>query len=98
MTTTPSGSSVHLAVADLMERLDVARDEITVVSVADVTWRDGSLGCPEPGRAYTQALVAGQRIVLAVDGTEYAYHSGRGREPFYCPPERAQDPPLDPGT
>ena len=93
---TPSDVSVDLAVADLMDRLGVARHEIEVVSVAAVTWRDGSLGCPEPGRAYTQALVAGNRMVLAVAGAEYAYHSGRGREPFYCPPERAEDPPPDP--
>lgn len=72
------------AIADLAERLEVGEGEIEVVSVEDVTWPDGSLGCPEPGKMYTQAMVDGQRFVLAHDGTEYAYHSGGDRAPFHC--------------
>lgn len=77
------------AIADLAEHLEVDAAEIEVVSVEDVTWPDGALGCPEPGKMYTQAMVDGQRIVLAHDGTEYAYHSGGDRAPFHC-----EDPKL----
>lgn len=75
---------VATAIADLVERLGVAPDAIEVVSVDEVTWPDGSIGCPLPGMRYTQALVNGSRIVLRVDGVDYQYNSGGGREPFYC--------------
>ncbi len=72
------------AVTDLAGRLGVDESAIVVISVKEVTWSDGSLGCPEPGMMYTQALENGSLIVLEVDGTEYDYHSGAGRDPFYC--------------
>jgi hypothetical protein len=90
--TAPNGSNVEIAVAELAVRLDVDPSEIEVVSVEEVTWPDGSLGCPRPGMSYTQALVNGQLIVLAVDGIDHEYHSGRGREPFYCPADQATPP------
>jgi len=72
------------AVTDLAARLGVDESAITVVSVEEVTWPDGSLGCPEPGMMYSQALEDGTLIVLDVDGTIYEYHGGVGRDPFYC--------------
>jgi hypothetical protein len=77
-------SQVVIAMTDLAGRLGVAADSIDVVSVEEVTWPDGSVGCPQPGMRYTQALVNGSRIVLRVDGVDYQYNSGGGREPFYC--------------
>jgi hypothetical protein len=58
--------------------------QVTVVSSSEVTWPDGSLGCPEPGMNYTQALVQGSRIVLEAGGKQYHYHSGGTRPPFLC--------------
>lgn len=75
---------VRQAVADLAEREGVEPSEITVVSREEVTWRNGSLGCAEPGMAYTQALVDGSRIVLGLAGRDYEYHAGGGRPPFLC--------------
>ena len=72
------------AVADLADRLGVDELTVTVVSIEEVTWSDGSLGCPDPGMMYTQALENGSLIVLEVDGTLYEYHSGVGQDPFYC--------------
>jgi hypothetical protein len=71
-----SNPQVAIAVADLSTRLGVEVGAIAVNLVEEVTWRDGSLGCPEPGIGYTQALVDGRRIVLDVYGVEYVYHSG----------------------
>ncbi len=79
-----AGPEVGRAVADLAERLGVAEHHVVVDRVEDVTWRDGSLGCAEQGRAYTQALVEGSRIVLTVGGRSYKYHSGGNRGPFLC--------------
>lgn len=90
----PPGSMAELAVADLVERLGVEPTDVTVVGSESVTWSDGSLGCPEPGMSYTQALVPGHRVVLTVDGATYEYHSGRDAAPFWCPPDRIR-PPVD---
>ncbi len=80
-----SGPLTQLAIADLAERLGMeGADEVIVVLAEDVTWRNGSLGCPEPGMSYTQALVDGFRAILEVEGVQYAYHSGRGQAPFLC--------------
>lgn len=93
--TLPSGidaSPTEIAVADLAERLGIEPPAIEVVSMEEVTWPDGALGCPEPGRMYTQALVGGLRIVLRAAGADHEYHSGTRRGPFYCPPLRIQSP------
>lgn len=73
-----------LAITDLSNRLGISGNEIKVVTEENVMWRDGSLGCPEPGMMYTQALVEGTLIVLRADGRDYSYHSGAGKPPFYC--------------
>jgi hypothetical protein len=64
------------AVADLANHLDISPDEITVVAAREVTWPDGSLGCPQPGMMYTQALQDGALVVLEVNGQRYEYHGG----------------------
>jgi hypothetical protein len=70
---------------DLARRLGVDPDELEVVSVEEVTWPDGSLGCPEPGMSYTEALVEGSKVVLGHDGRVYVYHAGDDDQPFLCP-------------
>ena len=80
----PSGP-VAASIADLVARLGIDASDVTVVSQEEVTWPDGSLGCPQPDMSYIQVLVNGSLIVLEVDGTTYEYHSGVGRDPFYCP-------------
>lgn len=77
-------TSTELAVADLAARLEIAPAEVEVLRVEEVTWRDGSLGCPQPGMFYTQALVDGARIVLSARGRRYEYHQGGRRAPFLC--------------
>ena len=39
-------------------------DQLTIERAEAVTWNDGSLGCPEPGMMYTQALVDGYWVVI----------------------------------
>ena len=46
---TPRNASISAASAVVLTRAE------------QVTWPDGSLGCPEPGRSYSQALIAGFR-------------------------------------
>ncbi|HUG75656.1 MAG TPA: hypothetical protein VMM81_08330 [Acidimicrobiia bacterium] len=86
--------------ADLAVRLDVEELSIEVISSQAVTWRDGSLGCPQPGMMYTQALVEGSRVVLEHDERFYDYHAGVDDDPFLCESD-AEDgghdsvPPLE---
>jgi hypothetical protein len=69
------------APAELVARIreDVIRrsgaDPSTVKLIRDesVTWSDGSLGCPRPGEAYTQATVSGFWIVFDVAGRPFDY-------------------------
>ena len=56
----------------------------TVELAQAVTWPDGSLGCPQPGMMYTQMVVPGYQLVLAVDGTKYDYRIGQGGTPSLC--------------
>jgi hypothetical protein len=77
-------SAVDIAVADLAARLGVDPSAITVVSARDVTWPDGSIGCPQPGMNYTQVQVDGAEIVLAVNGITYRYTLGGSRGPTLC--------------
>lgn len=55
-----------------------------VVSAEAVTFSDGSLGCPEPGKSYHQALVDGMRVVVSVDDVTYDYRFGAGDSPKLC--------------
>jgi hypothetical protein len=81
---TPASGVVGAAVADLASSLEVDPTAVEVVSVEEVTWRNGSRGCAEPGMAYTQALIDGSRITLRVDGRTYEYHSGGSQPPAHC--------------
>jgi hypothetical protein len=66
--------------ADLTARAGVDRAAIAVVQAQAVTWNDGSLGCPQPGVSYSQAQVAGYRVILRASNRDYDYHVGaRGR-------------------
>jgi hypothetical protein len=75
---------VRIATEDLAARLDIPPDHIKLTRFEEVTWPDGSIGCPRKDMRYTQALVNGSLIVLRVDGVDYQYHSGGSRAPFYC--------------
>jgi hypothetical protein len=85
---------VEFAVAALAERLGVDRVRIEVVEAEPVTWPDASLGCPHPDMKYRQVPVDGYRILLRVDGREYAFHGGGQRAPFLCQHPAVQ--PMEP--
>jgi hypothetical protein len=86
------GSDVEIPqysdIDDLMENLAAEQGvdvtEVDLIDSGPVTWSDGSLGCPDPDQMYTQALVDGSRVVLAIGGTEYHFHAGPDGDLFYC--------------
>ena len=61
-----------------------ADGKAVLVSATAVTWMNGALGCPQPGRSYVQALVEGMRAIVEVDGDTYDYRFGRGDVPHLC--------------
>ena len=86
---------VEAAIVDAATRSGLGRDEIRLLSAEAVTWGDGSLGCPEPGMMYTQALVPGYRVRLEAGGRVLDYHSSTRGPPMPCPPGRSQEPRPD---
>lgn len=81
--------AVDAALADASRRLAM---KARVVGVERVTWRDGSLGCPEPGMSYAQGLVPGWRIQLAAGSRSIVYHANESARVVHCPPGRATHP------
>lgn len=73
-------SIIDPIVADAAARLGVDPSAVTIVSAHAETFSDGSLGCPEPGMMYTQALVDGYKVVVEANGTQLDYRgSGPGQ-------------------
>jgi hypothetical protein len=62
-------------VADAAKRFQVAESAVVLARAEQVTWPDGSLGCHEPGRMYTQALVPGYRLLAKTQQGDLAYHT-----------------------
>jgi hypothetical protein len=89
---------LQAALDDAAQRTTIARDALSVVSAETVTWRDGSLGCPQPGMLYTQALVPGYRIVIQAGDRRMRYHASQRGRPVFCPENRAVDPAEDDRT
>jgi hypothetical protein len=68
-------------VADAATRLGVEPSAVTIVEAKAETFSDGSLGCPEPGMMYTQAIVDGYQVIVEANGTQLDY---RGSAPGKC--------------
>jgi len=88
-------SMIQAALADAARAAPPGTPAPTLVRAENVTWPDGSLGCPMPGRMYTMALVPGYRIRIQSGAALLDYHSGQRGRPFVCPPERAVEPLTD---
>lgn len=75
---------------------DVPVSEVTVVRAEQTVWNDGSLGCPEPGMMYTQALVDGYWVEVEAGGETYDFRVGSNGSFRLCPPGMGR-PVLPPG-
>jgi hypothetical protein len=75
---------IALVKVDLGARLSVNADVISVISIESVTWNDSSLGCASPGGMYLQVLTPGYKIILMVDGVDYAYHTDDSGKYLLC--------------
>ena len=89
---------IRAALTDAAQRSGVDERMLKVISAEAVTWPDGSIGCPQPGMLYTQALVPGYRIRIDAGGRVLDYHAGRRGPPGFCPADRVTPPVDDPRT
>ena len=81
----PAGEPVTLAsipravrravAADAARRFEVDRSAVVLSHAEQVTWNDGSLGCPSPGVLYPQVLVPGYRITATTPAGTLRYHT-----------------------
>lgn len=71
--------------ADAAKRSGLTPDKLAVVSTEKVTWTDGALGCPQPGRMYTQAIVPGYRVVVRAGERLLIYHTSESGDVVLCP-------------
>lgn len=82
--------------ADAEARTGLDRSEMTVLRAEAVTWQDGSLGCPEPGMSYTQALVDGYWVELMAEGETLDYRLSSQGGIKFCPGGGSEPlPPSD---
>ncbi|HEX5162228.1 MAG TPA: hypothetical protein VFV88_10935 [Steroidobacteraceae bacterium] len=82
-------------VADAARRFKVAESAVVLTRAEQVTWPDGSLGCPEPGRMYTQMLVEGFRVTAKTTGGELLYHTDSRGNVVNCASPKPGQRPID---
>jgi len=96
---TPTGTPVETAaipksvrravVFDAAKRFNVPASAVVLTRAEQVTWSDGSLGCPERGMLYAQNLVPGYRIVAKTGSSELVYNTDTREQAKTCPvPDR----------
>ena len=89
-------SVTQAALADASRLTGVARGKLEVIEARAVNWQNGSIGCPEEGMAYTDALVPGYRVQIQAGERRLDYHASSRGGPVLCPEGRAMDPlPAD---
>ncbi|MSP13335.1 MAG: hypothetical protein EXR62_10320 [Chloroflexi bacterium] len=80
-------SVLEAAKSALAKDRDLAAAEIQVASVEKQIWPDASLGCPQAGYVYAQALTPGYKVILKSGNTEYVYHTDEvGKQIVTCLP------------
>lgn len=69
--------AVMAARADLAEQLDVALEDVNVISVTPREWRDSCLGVTyaDQDEVCAQRVIPGYEMVLEVDGSRQSYRT-----------------------
>jgi hypothetical protein len=99
VTANAANAIVDLARQQLAAYLSISPETIEVVAVEAVLWSDGSLDCPLPGFAYTQAAVEGYRIDLSVGDRLFTFHADDRGRVILCQDGQPilPDMPVEPG-
>ncbi len=76
----------------LAQTLNVSPEDVTILDIQRVEWRDASLGCPKPGMMYAQVITPGYLIKAKVNGEAQMIHMNEAGRGVVCPPDRAKPP------
>jgi hypothetical protein len=71
---------------------NVPPQQLVIVRAEAVVWNDGSLGCPEPGMEYAQALINGYWVLIKAAGQTFDFRVGGGGSFRLCPQGRGRPP------
>lgn len=80
----PLPAPISSARDDLAKQLKVSATDIVVINWEEIQWSDGSLGCPEPGKFYTQAIVPGYQVTFEFNNQQYEYHTNKNSRLVTC--------------
>ena len=74
---------IRAALQSAADQLGVSTDNLVVVTSEQRDWPDSSLGCPQPGRAYSLIVTAGYLVPIDTsDGaSEVQVHTNRDASP-----------------
>jgi hypothetical protein len=84
MDTAPLEEAALRARAELAAELQTDEGNLKLVSSQPVTWKDASVGCPEPDQGYAQVLTEGYLVVFEYDGEQYEVHQAVDDDPLVC--------------
>ena len=82
---------VKAAIGDLLDKKGGDLSLIQIERAEQVTWSDGSLGCPEPGMLYVQVLTLGVWLILSHEGQVFDYRIS-GSNARLCEQSERRDP------
>ncbi|MEI6502018.1 MAG: hypothetical protein WCP21_13455, partial [Armatimonadota bacterium] len=60
------------------QSLQIAPEQLTVISAEAVKWPDSSLGVRRPGQMYMQVITSGYKVILQGGGRRLEYHTDMG--------------------
>jgi hypothetical protein len=75
----------------------VLLEQLVIVRAVAVVWNDGSLGCPQSGMQFTQALVSGYWVVIKAAEQTYDFRVSREGNFRLCPERRGHPPSQSDG-
>lgn len=88
-TTEPAAQATMLA--KLAQLTGVGADEIRVLEMAETTFPNSALGCPQPGRMYSEVLTPGYIFVVEVGGQQIEVHTdATGAQMVRCEQESSE--------
>jgi glucose/arabinose dehydrogenase len=76
----------------LTKTLNVSPEDVTILEIQRVEWRDASLGCPKPGMMYAQVITPGYLVKAEVNGEEQMVHMNEKGHGVVCPADQAKSP------
>lgn len=93
----PTSVSVsHAAQEFLAAQTGIDLGAMEVVSIEEVEWPNGALGCPQPGQMYMEVITPGYRVVIEAEGETYQIHTNHdGSSVVICDSEEQSMEPND---